>query len=204
MTHNLPSFAPVSELELAALAAAAVPGMQIRQIRGELVNAESGQWLRLVDAGGGQWLAWAPSAHMDAATMDRYGQVLEVLSTASTTHHLPWASPWIAGSVNREGGGSVLVMQYPGGDALRADDLNSGGLLPSSVGSALAALHELPPAAYKAACRRYADSDLTRKALRSLVERHSAVIPLRLRSRWVDSMSCRPAFVHFGSDRSSS
>lgn len=178
----------MSELELAALAAAAVPGMQIRQIRGDLVNVESGQWLRLVDAQGEQWLAWAPASSISGDTMVRYVQTLDVLVEATSLGLLPWMAPQIVGSVFREGGGEVFVSEYPGGGALTTSDLNSGGLLPASVGSALAALHELPVESYKAACRRYADESLTRQALRSLIKRHADAIPSRLRSRWLDAL----------------
>lgn len=178
----------MSELELAALAAAAVPGMQIRQIRGDLVNVDSGQWLRLVDARGAQWLAWAPSSSINRDSMVRYVQTLDVLGQATDSGLLPWVAPQIAGSVFREGGGEVFVSEYPGGAALSISDLSGGGLLPASVGSALAALHELPVESFKAACRRYADATLTRQALRSLIKRHADAIPSRLRSRWLDAL----------------
>lgn len=189
MTHESESIDPVSELELAALCSAAVPGMQVREIRGTLKQTDSGQWLRVVDANGTHWLVWAPSSPVEQVTMSRHEAVLAVLQQAESQGAIPWSAPQIVGSVRRVGGGVAIVMEYPGGSAITDADLDEGGLLPASLGAALAALHELPAQPYKEASRRYADSDTTRKALRGLIDKHKDAIPSRLRSRWTDALA---------------
>ncbi len=188
MTTKPEEARPVSELELAALAAAAMPSLQIRGIRGGLRTTESGQWLTFVDSTGHTWLAWAPSGAWTAKRNERYLQVTNLLQSASRKHRIPFSVFPPEGQIKRAQDSVVLISQYPGGNPLANSDLEATGLLPRSLGSALAALHELPPGEYARAARQRAGVEVTRAALRRLIDSHSSAIPSRLCSRWVDTI----------------
>lgn len=188
MTTLSSSPAPVSALELVALATAAMPSLQVRGIKGDLVDSESGQWLSFVDVSGEQWLAWAPSFNFTESGFRKFERVLDLLTSAHIVRRVPFEVAKPVGSLSRKGDGAVLVLTHPGGYPLCSADLEKAGLLPQSLGSALAALHELDPTTYAAATGQFADAQMTRKALRRLVDLHAAAIPSRLRLRWLDAI----------------
>ncbi len=181
-----------SALALAALASAAAPSLQLREIRGPVLSADSGDWAHLADASGSQWLVWAPTQPLSGDAMERYLKVVDYLEAERSAGEVTWVAPRPLGEAVSEAYVQVLLLPYPGGRPLEAADLSGAGLLPSSLGTALAALHGLETRAYAACCRRFADAALTRKALRSLVDRHSSAIPSRLRSRWLDAIEEDP------------
>lgn len=178
----------MSELELAALAAAAVPDLQVRGIRGHLLDQNNGQWLTFVDAQGQSWLAWAPSTVWSERVDARFTAVNSLLEDAAKRDQIPFSPAVPVGRISRSGGGEAFVLTHPGGSELQAEDLAGSGLLPKSLGGALAALHELPSASYAQATRQRASVEVTRTALTQLVEAHSSAIPARLRSRWLDTI----------------
>ncbi|WP_099331530.1 phosphotransferase [Actinomyces minihominis] len=188
MTTERYAPAPVTELELAALGAAAVPTLQVRGIRGPMRSSDSGQWLSLVDNGGGVWLAWAPSFAWTEQKDSRLHAIVEILRKASVAHAIPFTPAGIAGSVRRSGGGQVIVFEHPGGVELTDESLSEISLLPKSLGSSLACLHELDAPEYARASGQAANARQTRRALKGLVETHSSAIPARLRSRWLDAL----------------
>ena len=180
---------PVSELELAALSSAAMPSKQVRGIRGPIQSSDSGQWLSLVDALGDSWLSWAPTQVWSDKKKERFGRITDFLKDAQANRKLPFETPEIEGEIGRNGGGTVMVFRHPGGTALTNEDLSAPGLLPKSLGSSLAALHELEAAPFSRICGQYADAERTRHALKQLVDRHATTIPVRLRSRWLDALN---------------
>ena len=180
---------PVSELELAALSSAAMPSIKVRGIKGAMQSSDSGQWLSLVDAVGDSWLSWAPTQVWDDKKRDRLSKVSALLTQARADHLLPFETPSVAGEINRSGGGSVMVFHHPGGASLTSADLSGAGLLPKSLGSSLAALHELEAQPYARVSGQYADAQTTRRALKTLIDRHASAVPARLRSRWLDALN---------------
>lgn len=179
---------PVSELELAALASAAAPGLHLRGIRGKLRDEEDGQWLTCVDSEGGAWIAWAPSHPWREKATRRFWSVNALLKEAATQRRIPFTAAEPIASVDRRGGGTTIVFAHPGGQQLLASDLSGPGLLPRSLGTGLAALHELPAADYARAAGQRASAQVTRSTLRNLVSQHARAIPARLRRRWMNAI----------------
>lgn len=165
-----------------------MPGLQLRGIRGGLRQGEDGQWLTFVDIEGATWLAWAPTARWDDRTEGRFSRVNALLKKQAEDERIPFIAAQPVASVVRHGGGIAIVFTHPGGRELSSDDLSRAGLLPKSLGVALAALHELPADEYAHAARQRASADVTRTALRQLVATHASAIPARLRARWTGAI----------------
>lgn len=174
----------LTALELAALASAALAGVQVRGYRTPLTTNEDGQTLTVTDTDGKQWLVWAPTAPFTEERFARHASVLKLLEDATKTGDIPFSVSLPLGVATRDGSGVVLAQDHPGGAPLKESDLVGDSLLASSLGSALAALHELPADSYASASRAKATAEQTRAAYRSLLETHSAAIPSRLLRRW--------------------
>lgn len=175
----------MSALELAALASAALKETQIRGYRPPLVTNADGQTLTVTDTEGTAWLIWAPSKPVTEQSFARHVEVLRFLSEASNSGALPFTVSLPKGVATRGGSGVVLAHPHPGGASLREDSLVGRSLLASSLGAALASLHELDATSFARATRAKATPTQTREAYRKLLEEHSTSIPSRLRHRWL-------------------
>lgn len=185
MSSQLPS---VSDLELAALAAAAMKDVQIRGYQPPMITSDNGQSLVLNDTQGGRWLAWAPATSFTNSRFAQHANLLRLLSDAYGNREIPFSVELPTGVTTRAGDGIVIVYPHGGGTPITETSLRSATLLPTSLGTALGALHELPAGPYASITRARATADQTRSAYTAMIEKHATAIPSRLRTRWLDAL----------------
>ena len=178
----------LSALELAALASAALTGVQLRGYRPPLISNEDGQTLTVNDTSGALWLVWAPSQRTTEKAFARHADVLALLQEAYENNEVPFNVSLPKGVTTRAGDGVVLAHPHPGGVPLEEASLAGKSLLATSLARALADLHELDVDAYARASGARATAEQTRNAYRGLLKAHASSIPSALRRRWQDAL----------------
>ncbi len=177
-----------SVLEMAALAAAAVRGLRVREVRSSRGAGTKGTSAVTVDVDGNEWQVYSPNRIMTAEQLNKYVRVLDVLATAHGEGKLPFAVPVPKGVVNRKSGNLVFVFPDLGGEEATEQDVAGARLLASSLAQALAALHNLAPARIASITGKTRTSEDQRASLTALVSQHSAAIPAELRTRWMAAL----------------
>lgn len=178
----------LSAYELAALACAAVPGLQIRGFRDPFDSPTSGQWVTLIDTDGNPWLIWSPLKPIPERNLKRYMGVLALLEESSKKHAIPFKVSLPAGITARGSDAPVLVFSHPGGSRVTETAFTGKSVFATSLGTALAELHELDVKEYGQATGQQASAQVTQRLLTKLVENHATAIPAKLRSRWLDAL----------------
>lgn len=130
-----------SNLALAALATAAVPGMRPVQVAGIRTGEESPlhQSALVEDVTGRTWLVRAPLGAAAGAELERNDDLIRQLGK-----HLPFKVPAAAGYADLGQDGRAAVYPYVEGQGLSLRHLPAGPGLSSAVGRALAAIHNMP------------------------------------------------------------
>lgn len=136
---------PKTPLELAALATAAVPGLTVAALREPQYSDESVSVTGLVDREGNRWVVVAPQGEMSGAELEAQLAILRALGRAHDQEKLTFDVPRPAGFARPDHGARVMVHPDLGGSAMTEDQLEDEGLLPASLGRALASLHNLEP-----------------------------------------------------------
>ncbi len=168
------------------MATSAVPGLTLRGFtEGDPAGSHT---ISAVDTQGGAWLIWAPDYRLSAKHLDRFVRLNGLVGKESDAGVLPFKVPQVKGVATSREGGLVFVANDVGGAPLQPDQLEGANLLASSLGGALAALHELDPEPYAQASSQLATAEQTRSALRKLIGTHEDVIPVLLRQRWLDAV----------------
>lgn len=173
---------------LAALASAAVPGLQPTQVRradaadgvGEDVDAAV-----VTDAAGRSWVVRVPADPAAGTHLEREAVLLRRL-VALDAGTLPFVVPEPAGSAAVRGGGRALVHRSLPGHPLDVGDLRPGPGFSRSLGTALGRLHELPPTiADEAGLPSYtADEHRERRLVELDRAASTGQVPPGLLSRW--------------------
>lgn len=130
-----------SDLALAALATAAVPGMRPVQVAGIRTGEESPlhQSALVEDVTGRTWLVRAPLGAAAGAELERNDDLIRQLGK-----HLPFKVPAAAGYADLGQDGRAGVYPYVEGQGLSLRHLPVGPGLTNAVGRALAAIHNMP------------------------------------------------------------
>lgn len=130
-----------SDLALAALATAAVPGMRPVQVAGIRTGEENPlhQSALVEDVTGRKWLVRAPLGAAAGAELERNDDLIRQLGK-----HLPFKVPAAAGYADLGQDGRAAVYPYVEGQGLSLRHLPVGPGLASAVGRALAAIHNMP------------------------------------------------------------
>lgn len=130
-----------SDLALAALATAAVPGMRPVQVAAVRTGEESPlhQSALVEDVTGRTWLVRAPLSAAAGAELERNDDLIRHLG-----RHLPFKVPAAAGYADLGEDGRAAVYPYVEGLALNLRHLPVGPGLTHAVGRALAAIHNMP------------------------------------------------------------
>ena len=133
-----------SPLVLAALATVAVPDLDAVDVRRASHTAAGIDAAIVIDAEGTRWVVQAPQDAAAGATLEAEAALLGALAAHTEAGDLPFAVPVPAGSVALPEGGRALVHRQLAGRPLHLAELGPGPGLAAALGTALAALHELP------------------------------------------------------------
>lgn len=173
-------------LALAALASAAVPGLDPATVRS--VVQPQGHLFDVAfveDTEHRRWVVRAPRSAAAGAQMDISVPLLGLLS-----HRLPFSVPLPKGFVTLNGGGRAVVYPYIGGRPLNFANLPGGPGIAADLGRALAALHNVDLALCEEAGLTSYDADTYRTRRLSDLDRAAATghVPAGLLSRWERSL----------------
>lgn len=133
----------MTAIELAAVASAAVPGLDVTAFGPEPDDAADFSSALLVDSEGRRWRVRSPR-HAEASTrLETERQVLRAFSPAIRAE-LPFLLPTVAGTV-LQNELITFVYSHIAGQAESVEDLAAGGApLALEIGAAIAAIHDLP------------------------------------------------------------
>jgi macrolide phosphotransferase len=195
---------PRSPLALAALATAAVPGLDVVDVRRPRNLSTGVDAAVVIDAEGRRWVVRAPQNPAAGAALEAETALLGELVPHVDDGRLPFAVPRPTAFVDLpEGGRAVVSPQLPG-RALRLELLGPGPGLAAEVGRAIAAIHELPPATIEdAGLPVYKADEYRRRRLAEVDEAaRTGRVPTTLLRRWERALEdvamwrFRPVVVH--------
>ena len=171
-----------SALALAALASAAVPGLDPATV--EAVETRPGQQFELAfvqDTQHRRWVVRAPLTRAAGAQMDVTVALLGLLS-----RRLPFSVPTPKGFVALKEGGRAAVYPFLPGRPLELTHLPAGPGLAAEIGRSIAALHNVDRQLYDEAGLPSYDADTYRTRRLSELDRAAATghVPTRLLARW--------------------
>ncbi|MCU1432947.1 MAG: aminoglycoside phosphotransferase [Actinotalea sp.] len=195
---------PRSPLALAALATAAVPGLDAYDVRRSSPQGAGIDAAVVVDAESKRWVVRSPQDARAGAALEAEVALLQALAVHVDAGRLPFAVPRPAGFAQLpEGGRAVVHAQLPG-RPLQLELLGPGPGLAAALGRAIAALHELPLSTADDAGVPVYDADAYRR--RRLAEVDEAArtghVPPALLRRWEAALEdvalwrFQPTLVH--------
>lgn len=182
-----------SDLALAALASAAVPGMKPVSVAG-IRPGDSDRELEIQravvnDATGRVWVVHAPLTPVAGARLQRHDELVRQLP-----RHVPFKVPAAVGyaAVGRDG--SAAVYPYIEGSPLDLGRLPAGQGLASAVGRAVAAIHNIPRGVFEAQDVPVLDAAGVRQRAISEVDRAAETgrVPTGLLARWEEAFESAP------------
>ena len=180
-----------SDLALAALASAAVPGMKPVAVAGMVVDEPGAEHQQAVveDATGRRWLVRSPLTAVAGARLQRNDELVRQLS-----RHVPFKVPAPAGYAVVGPEGQAAVYPHVEGMTLDLSRLPGGGGLAHAVGRAIAAIHNIPRAAFEQQDVPVFDASGCRQRLISEVDRAAETgrVPTRLLARWEEAFDAAP------------
>jgi aminoglycoside phosphotransferase (APT) family kinase protein len=133
-----------SPLALAALATAAIPGLNVVAVRRPSQPGADFDVAVVVDSTRRHWVIRAPVRPAAGAALDAEVALLEQIAVQVDDGRLPFAVPRPAGFAHLPEGGRALVHAEVPGRPLRLETLAAGPGLAASLGRAIAAVHQLP------------------------------------------------------------
>ena len=171
-----------SALALAALASAAIPGLDPATV--EAVESREGQQFELAfvqDTQHRRWVVRAPLTRAAGARMDITVALLGMLA-----RRLPFSVPTPKGFVALKEGGRAAVYPYLAGRPLELTHLPAGPGLAAEIGRAIAALHNVDRQLFDEAGLPSYDADTYRTRRLSELDRAAATghVPTGLLARW--------------------
>ncbi|WP_284976007.1 macrolide 2'-phosphotransferase [Arthrobacter sp. efr-133-TYG-104] len=176
-------------LELAAVATAAVPGLAPTGTAYSPDDDADFDSALLLDADGKRWRVRSPR-HPEASTrLETEFMVLRAFSPAIRAE-LPFHLPTIAGTV-RQGELTTFVYAHLQGSLFSIEDLSAGSAaLAKEIGSALAAIHDLPLSlVINADLPSYSANEFRQRKLNELDQAATTgKIPATLLRRWEHAM----------------
>ncbi|WP_127571360.1 phosphotransferase [Georgenia faecalis] len=177
---------PRSPLALAALATAAVPGLDVVATQSPQYTTADFAVAGLLDSGGRRWVVRCPLHPAAGASLEGEVALLERLAPLTEAGALPFDVPRPEGFAPLTEGGRAMVYRQLPGRRLDLEHLGAGPGLAADLGRALAAIHELPTALVADAGLPVYDAEAYR--LRRLAEVDEAArtghVPPALLQRW--------------------
>lgn len=170
-----------SALTLAALASAAVPGLDPVTVGASVVDGLDFDVALVGDSRNRRWVVRAPRRTAASAMVDVEARLLPQLAT-----RLPVAVPQPAGWCDLAEGGRCVVYPFVPGLPLFPADLTPDGTLAHELGRVLAALHDVPPEVFdEAGAPTYTAEEYRQRRLAD-VDRAAATghVPAALLTRW--------------------
>ncbi|MCU1574332.1 MAG: putative macrolide 2-phosphotransferase [Micrococcaceae bacterium] len=179
----------MTPMELAAVASAAVPGLNLTACASDPDDAADFDAAMLLDADRKRWRVRSPK-HPEAST--RLETELLVLSAFSPgiRAELPFLMPTVAGTV-RQGELTTFVYSHLSGRSRSVEELAAGGAaVATEIGAAMAAIHDLPQALVDAAdLPSYTANEFRQRRLNELDQAATTgKIPAALLRRWEHAM----------------
>src|SRR5699024_2697775 len=132
-----------SDLALAALATAAVPGLRAVEVAAVVSDGDDDVAL-VVDDERRRWMVRSPRDTVAGASLEAEMALLRSFDAYVDTGRLPFAVPAPAGFAQLDEGGRAVVYPEIPGHPLPLEQLRPGPGLARAIGQAIAALHELP------------------------------------------------------------
>ena len=195
------NIAASSAFELAALANAAMPDLQVMGVHPPQLDDEIAQMTGLTDVRGNRWIVFAPRETKTHEELEAYGRLLTWLHRSSKDGTLNFSTPLPEVFISRSENRYAMVYPELGGEPLDENDLQSDLLLASSMGRSLARLHNLVGVPGVMTVVSLTSPEDTRKSVVSLIENTKGVPP-RLVKRWQDAVEedalwlFSPGFLH--------
>lgn len=173
---------PRGPLALAALASAAVPGLDpvsVEQVEGGPTSRYDVAFVQ--DSEHRRWVIRCPRSAPAAAQLEQSAALTKILA-----RRLRLAVPTVKGWVNLPEGGRAAVHGYLTGRPVDLGELPSGAGLTVSLGRALATVHNLDPAIYDEAGAPTYEAEAHRARRLADLDRAAATgrVPTGLLSRW--------------------
>lgn len=193
-----------SPLALAALATAAIPGLDARDVRPSALSGTDFDVAVVTDAERRRWVVRAPVHAGAGAALEAELALLEQLVEHVDAGSLPFDVPRVAGSVSLEAGGRAVVHPVLRGSEVRLATLVGGPGLAAALGRAVAAIHELPTSVVEDAGLPVYDAGTYRERRQSEVDEaaRTGKVPTSLLRRWEERLEnvawwrFRPTVVH--------
>ena len=182
-----------SDLALAALASAAVPGMKpvtVAALRSTGPDEEREIQRAVVeDATGRSWVVHAPLTPVAGARLQRHDELVRQLP-----RHVPFKIPAAAGYAPLGRDGAAVVYPFVEGSPLDLGRLPAGPGLASAVGRALAAVHNIPRGVFEAQDVPAFDAAGVRQRAIAEVDRAAETgrVPTGLLARWEEAFEAAP------------
>ncbi|MDR6413780.1 phosphotransferase [Pseudarthrobacter sulfonivorans] len=190
-------------IELAAVATAAVPGLTPTAVSSAADDPADFDSALLLDSEGKRWRVRSPRHAEASARLETEFLVLRAFAPAIRAE-LPFLMPTVAGSV-RLGALSTFVYSHLAGSTRSVEELTAGpAALAREVGSALAAIHDLPHSLVSNAdLPSYTPNEFRQRRLNELDQAATTgKIPASLLRRWEHAMEdvslwrFNPSVVH--------
>lgn len=171
-----------SPLALAALASAAVPGLDPATVEG--VRTRPGQLFDVAfiqDSEHRRWVVRAPVTAAAGAQMDVTVALMGLLA-----RRLPFSVPAPRGFAALKEGGRAAVYSYLPGRPLQLGEIPAGSGLAAEIGRAIAALHNIDLALFEEAGMPSYDADTYRSRRLTELDRAAGTghVPAGLLARW--------------------
>jgi macrolide phosphotransferase len=188
-----------SDLALAGLACAAVPGMKpvsVQELhRGPEAEPAGHQTALVEDSTGRRWLVVAPLTAAAAADLERNDVLVRQLG-----RHLPFKVPVATGYATAGDHGRAAVFPYVEGANLNLHTLPAGPGLASAIGRAVAAVHNISAGLFEEFGVPVFDAAAHRERRLSELDRAAETgrVPTGLLARWEQAFEA-PALWHFAS-----
>lgn len=194
-----------SDLALAALACAAVPGLRPVTVQGwhhraaDDEDSDTRQQALIEDATGRRWEVLAPRNGTTATDIEHHDPLVRQLG-----RHLPFKVPVAAGSVPVGESGRAVVFPHVEGSALDLHRLPAGPGLASAVGRAVAAIHNIPVGLFEEYGAPVFDAQDHRERRLAMLDRAAETghVPTGLLARWEQAFDAKalwrftPTAVH--------
>ncbi|MET4143219.1 macrolide 2'-phosphotransferase [Arthrobacter sp. UYCo732] len=190
-------------IELAAVATAAVPGLTPTAVSSDADDPADFDSALLLDSEGKRWRVRSPRHAEASARLETEFLVLRAFAPAIRAE-LPFLMPTVAGSV-RLGSLSTFVYSHLAGSTRSVEELTAGpAALAREVGTALAAIHDLPHSLVSNAdLPSYTPNEFRQRRLNELDQAATTgKIPASLLLRWEHAMEdvslwrFNPSVVH--------
>lgn len=132
-----------SPLHLAALAAAALPEVDIVGTTAPQTSTATTQFCGVMDNRGRRWIVHYPLSSGGSIELEAEVAASLAMSQLSKSGTLPFTIPEYAGSADVDGGGRALIYHYYEGAPLQLEYLEPGPGLAANIGRMIAIWHNL-------------------------------------------------------------